>query len=80
MAYGVLVVPWEQIFLGEPLVVYGFVGEYPLAYVGCVAFGNFVFIFVGVGAVVYYRVIWVLYVVVLYIRGWLRVFRRWRCG
>ena len=31
MVYGVLIVPWEQIFLGEPFVINGFVWEYPLA-------------------------------------------------
>ena len=30
MIYGILIVPWEQFFLWEPFVVYGFVWEYPL--------------------------------------------------
>ena len=30
MVYGVLIVPWEQVISGEPLVVYGFVWEYPM--------------------------------------------------
>ena len=31
MVYGVLIVLWEQVFFGEPFVIYGFVWEYLFA-------------------------------------------------
>lgn len=65
MIYSVLVVPREQVSLWEPFMVFGFVRKYPLAKVGCVVFCDFVFVFVCVRVVVYYRLYWELYVVLL---------------
>ena len=45
--------------------IFDFIRKYPLAKVGCVVFCDFVFIFVCVRVVVYYRLYWELCVVVL---------------
>ena len=45
--------------------IFGSIGKYPLAKVGCVAFCDLVFVFVCVRAVVYYRLDWELYGVML---------------
>jgi hypothetical protein len=51
MVYGLLVIPWEQLFLGQPFVIYGFIWEYPLAEVRCVDFSDLVFIRVSMGPI-----------------------------
>ena len=45
--------------------VFGFIRKYPLAKVGCVVFYDFVFVFICVRVVIYYRLYCELCVVVL---------------
>ena len=65
MIYGILVIPREQHSLWEPFMIFDFIGKNPLAKVGRVVFCDFVFVFVCVRVVVYYRLYWELCVVVL---------------
>ena len=65
MIYGVLVIPREQLSLWEPFMIFGFIEKNPLANVRCVVFCDFVFVFVCVRVVVYYRLYWKLCVILL---------------